>query len=330
MKYRILVVEDIDSIRRAIVELLESRYLVSEAENYNHAVDVLNSEKIDLVITDIKMPGKSGLELIVYIREKFPNILYSLITAYDINQYIHFAKDYNVWNIIPKYSSLDLRYIEVMVEKLLGRDIFGIEKYYPDLVIKTDSINTGFELPPENGFIYKIVKSDEERNKICERVGKFMEGKGAPTSIHQILEELTSNAMIRAPRDTKGNAKYQFELPDSDILVPHKKVRLSENDYFQIGYGFYNNVFLLVTRDYFGTLKKEEIIFRLDRNISDDPSLGFPPGITDSHGRGLFICREMADQMIFNIHKNRQTEVIAILENFDVKPFKSLSIFEVD
>ncbi len=330
MNKKILIVEDIKSIRKAIHDLLFEKYDVYSAGDYEEAVDILEQTKIDLLITDIKMPGKSGLDLILYIREKFPNTQYSLITAYDINQYIHFAREYNVWNIIPKYSSLDLRYIEVMVDKLLYKDIFGIEKYFPDLFIKTDTPTTGFETPHENQLVYKIIRSDEERNKICERIGKFMEGKGAPSSIHQILEELTSNAMIRAPRDSQGKSKYQYEIVEKDIVVPHKEVRLSENDYFQIGYGMYQNIFFLVTRDYFGALKKEEILLRLDRNITPDSTTGFPPGLTDSHGRGLFICREMADQIIFNIHKKKQTEVIAIMENFDIKAYKSLSIFEVE
>lgn len=330
MNKKILIVEDIKSIRSALHDSLCEKYEVYSAGDYNEAVAILDETKIDLLITDIKMPGKSGLDLIVYTREKYPDTQYSLITAYDINQYIHFAREYNVWNIIPKYSSLDLRYIEVMVDKILYKDIFGVEKYFPELFIKTDNPTSGFEMPRENQIIYKIARSDEERNKICERIGKFMEGKGAPSSIHQILEELTANAMIRAPRDTSGKSKYQFELAEKDIVVPHKKVQLSENDYFQIGYGIYKKIFFLVTRDYFGTLKKEEILLRLDRNITPDPQTGLPPGLSDSHGRGLFICREMADQIIFNIHKKKQTEVIAIMENFDIKAYKSLSIFEVE
>lgn len=101
---KILIVEDIHSIRTAIKDVLAIEYSAFDAKNYSEAVEILKSEKIDLLITDIKMPGKSGLDLIRHVREHYPETLYTLITAYNINDYIKFAKDYGVWNIIPKYS----------------------------------------------------------------------------------------------------------------------------------------------------------------------------------------------------------------------------------
>jgi hypothetical protein len=136
--------------------------------------------------------------------------------------------------------------------------------------------------------------------------------------------------MIRAPKDHTGKSKYQTEVPEEDKLTSHKKVKLSERDYFEIGYGTYKKSFILITRDHHGTLQKEEILYRLDRQVTNDPQTGTPIGVSDSHGRGLFICREMADQLIFNIHKNKMTEVIAIIENSDAKAYKALSIFEVE
>jgi len=117
MKKKVLIVEDIQSIRLAISDMLKENFLVFNASNYEEALDSLNLTKMDLVITDIKMPGKSGLELIQFVRKYYPDTLYALITAYNINDFIHYAREYEIWNIIPKYSSLDLEYIHVMVKK---------------------------------------------------------------------------------------------------------------------------------------------------------------------------------------------------------------------
>jgi CheY-like chemotaxis protein len=330
MKKKILVVEDNHSIRMAISEILEIDYIVFQAENYNQALTVLKSELIDLLITDIKMPGKSGLDLIKFVRSNYPNILYSLITAYNINDFIHFAKEHKVFNIIPKYSSLDLNYIAIMVKKLLFSDIFGVEKYFPNLtLIDSDLENKQFLVPHPNQIVYKTIKSDMDRNHISERIGKFLVEKGAPQIIHQVIDELTSNAMIRAPRDNSGNSKYQYELPSHDLIVSLQEIHLSENDYFKIGYGYFGHTFIITTIDHFGALRKEEILFRLDRHLLANPKTGLPDGIKDSHGRGLFICREVSDQIIFNIEKGSKTEVIAIIEERENKSFKSLSIFEI-
>lgn len=326
---KILIVEDISSIRTAIKDVLAIDYSVFDAKNYSEAVEILKNEKIDLLITDIKMPGKSGLDLIKFVKENYPDTLYTLITAYNINDYIKFAKDYGVWNIIPKYSFLDLRFISVMVYKLLTGDIFGVEKYFDkDLIINDKKTNGKFETPPPKCVMFKTVKSDKEREILSHKIGKFLISKGAPKIINQVIEELTSNAMIRAPRDDQGKSKYQLELPSKDLLISDEKIELSERDYFEIGYGIYNKTFIIITRDNFGSLKKEEILNRLDRHINVDLTTGLPPGITDSHGRGLYICREISDSIIFNIEKNVRTEVITFLDNSENKSYKSLSIYD--
>ncbi|TGL61634.1 response regulator transcription factor [Leptospira sarikeiensis] len=327
--HRILVVEDIHSIREAVKDILIRDYEVFDAENYDEAVKILSQEHIDLVITDIRMPGKSGLDLIKTIQKEYPSVQYSLMTAYNINDYINFAHQHDVWNIIPKYSFLDINLITVMVKKLLYKDIFGVEKYFgPDFQILEES-GDGFLVPPENGIVFRKISSDKDRNYICNRIGAFLIEKGAPNAVQQILEELTSNAMIRAPRDSKGNSKYQYELPSRDLLVPLEHIQLAETDYFEIGYGIAENSYIVVVRDHFGSLNKKEILKRLDRHITVESPSGLPAGLADSHGRGLYICREISDQLIFNIEKDTRTEIIALMDKQTNKGYKSLSIYEV-
>lgn len=331
MNKNILIVEDIQSIREGIKDLLAMDYKVFDAENYDSAVEILKSEKINLVITDIRMPGKSGLDLVKYIQKNYPDIIYALITAYNINDYIRFAKEHSVWNIIPKYSFLDIQVIQTMVYKLLTKDIFGVEKYFPsNFEVVSNQTDSGFEPPPESGIIYKTIKSDKDRNILTGKIAKFMIQGGAPNSIQQVLEELTSNAMIRAPKDDDGRYKYQFELPSQDLIVPLENIDLQPEDYFTIGYGQNKNSFILVTQDRFGSLDKNEILYRLDRHITSDDGMGLPPGLSDSHGRGLYICREISDQLIFNIQANVKTEIISLIDKSGRTGFKSLSIYEVD
>ncbi|MBM9577246.1 response regulator [Leptospira sp. 201903070] len=329
--HNILIVEDIHSIREAIKDLLTGKYRVFDAENYDEAIRILKNEEIHLVITDIRMPGKTGLDLIKTIQNEFPQVLYTLMTAYNINDYINFAYKHGIWNIIPKYSFLDIKLISVMVSKLLTKDIFGVEKYFgPDFIIQeSEAEDREFSVPLAESIVYKRIYSDEQRNFLCNRIAKFLVEKGAPNAINQILEELTSNAMIRAPRDSKGNYKYQYELPSRDLVIPLENIQLAESDFFEIGYGIADNTFIIVIRDHFGSLDKKEILKRLDRHITVDETTGFPPGLADSHGRGLYICREISDQLIFNIEKDKRTEIIALLDKQGNKSYKSLSIYEV-
>jgi len=75
-KKNILVVEDMGSIRILIRRILEkANYNVYEASNGEEGIEIYRkSGNIDLIITDIYMPKKSGLELVVELREEDKDI----------------------------------------------------------------------------------------------------------------------------------------------------------------------------------------------------------------------------------------------------------------
>jgi DNA-binding NtrC family response regulator len=60
----------------------QSDYDVITCENVPHAVNMLNDHRIDLVITDFKMPSHSGFELIRYVNENFYDTAVIMITGY--------------------------------------------------------------------------------------------------------------------------------------------------------------------------------------------------------------------------------------------------------
>lgn len=61
--YTLLLVEDNESMRSFIFERLEVLFTVETAVNGQEALDVLRSNHIDLVISDIMMPVMNGYEL---------------------------------------------------------------------------------------------------------------------------------------------------------------------------------------------------------------------------------------------------------------------------
>ena len=62
----ILVVDDDDGIRSLVKKyLIENNYLVTTADSAEDAVEKIKIIQFDLIILDIMMPGKSGLEFIM-------------------------------------------------------------------------------------------------------------------------------------------------------------------------------------------------------------------------------------------------------------------------
>ena len=79
----LLVVDDDDSVRRVLeFQLAECGHRVLTAAEATGALDLLITEKIDCVITDLRMPGLSGLELLRRVRAVGDEVPVIVITAY--------------------------------------------------------------------------------------------------------------------------------------------------------------------------------------------------------------------------------------------------------
>lgn len=81
--YNLLVVDDEPEIREVIVDALESYELnIQQASSVSEARKVLKDSEIDIVFTDIKMPGESGIVLLDEISQEKPEFPVVLITAF--------------------------------------------------------------------------------------------------------------------------------------------------------------------------------------------------------------------------------------------------------
>lgn len=80
---KVLVVDDDPAVRKSIDRVLTSKgYAVITAENGEEALRKLNEEKYDLVYTDIRMPGMSGLEVAEQVKAQRPWTPVVIITGY--------------------------------------------------------------------------------------------------------------------------------------------------------------------------------------------------------------------------------------------------------
>ncbi len=80
---RILVVDDDKNIRRTVSMALESlNYFVHTAFDGKDAMVQLTGDRYDLIITDLKMPGMNGMELLEQAIAKYPEIKIVLISAH--------------------------------------------------------------------------------------------------------------------------------------------------------------------------------------------------------------------------------------------------------
>ena len=81
MKKRILVVEDEDKLRRILeLQLLDSGYDVVKAATAEEALPLI--DRSDLILTDLKLPGMTGIEMLQLVRRQDSHVPVIVMTAF--------------------------------------------------------------------------------------------------------------------------------------------------------------------------------------------------------------------------------------------------------
>ena len=82
MRSKLWIVDDEESIRTICKSALEENFKIETFSNGSEALLALNSDKPDLIITDIKMPGLTGIDLLKIVAEKYPDLPTIVMTAH--------------------------------------------------------------------------------------------------------------------------------------------------------------------------------------------------------------------------------------------------------
>jgi CheY-like chemotaxis protein len=106
---KVLVVDDDPAVRKSIDRVLTGKgYAVITAENGEEALRKLNEEKYDLVYTDIRMPGISGLEVAEQVKARKPWTPVVIITGYGTDAAQARAKAAGVASFVHKPLSPEM------------------------------------------------------------------------------------------------------------------------------------------------------------------------------------------------------------------------------
>jgi len=114
----ILVVDDDKSIRYSLTRMFEGPYAVLTAQNGEDALARVRDSSPDLVIMDIKMPGRTGIEILKEIKSIDPKSLVILMTAYGTTETAIEAMKHGAFDYIIKPFSIPR--MKEMVEKAIS------------------------------------------------------------------------------------------------------------------------------------------------------------------------------------------------------------------
>lgn len=108
MSARILIVDDENNQRKSLaIGLKLEGYVVLEAADGEAALDVLASEKVDLAIVDLMMPGINGLDLARRMRFRHPDVRIVLTSAYHLSERQLQRADVRVLGFVPKPFAME-------------------------------------------------------------------------------------------------------------------------------------------------------------------------------------------------------------------------------
>jgi DNA-binding NtrC family response regulator len=123
---RILIVEDEVNIRSALQTIVEKMgHRVRSAATAEDALALLHESGYDLAITDLKMPGMDGIELLRRIKEAWPGTEVVVMTAYGSVETAVEAMRLGAYDYLTK--PLDRNRLPVVIEKALERHYLSAE-----------------------------------------------------------------------------------------------------------------------------------------------------------------------------------------------------------
>lgn len=148
----VLVVDDDEAIRDTLYELLSEHYACQIAETAEKAFARLEADAYDVVLTDISMPGLSGLELLGQVRQKYPDTPVIIISGISDQDHAQGLIKLGAFDYLLKPFRLEA------VEKSVKRAI----EFRKRMLEKSDapSVSGKQREQRENGSDWKIVKSN--------------------------------------------------------------------------------------------------------------------------------------------------------------------------
>jgi two-component system, NtrC family, sensor kinase len=140
---RILIVDDSITVRAALAKQLSIRYDCFQADSYMGALNELRQSEFQIVITDINMPGLSGVELLRKINERYPETSVIMLTGVNRPQVVLEAMRDGAFDYLIK--PCDPYLLDLTVERALERRtlIRKAAEYKADLEARNTELAEG-------------------------------------------------------------------------------------------------------------------------------------------------------------------------------------------
>ncbi|MFC1596866.1 response regulator [Planctomycetota bacterium] len=278
----VLVVDDVEMDRRLVAKFLEeeSDLELRYAENGAQALEQIDQENPDLVVTDLMMPEVDGLELVTECRSRHPLVPVILMTSKGNEETAVRALEEGAASYVPK---------QVFSQRLVStvRNVLAVSgrqrgrSRLMGCMMKSECV---FDLENDSALIHPLVTYLQERTcylKVCDESDR--------TRIGVALEEALVNALYH------GNLEIGSELRGEDDrayhTLIHQRSRQSPFRDRQV------HVQAKMSRQHATFVIRDEGL-GFDPSSLPDPT--DPVNLEKASGRGLLLMRTFMDEVEYN------------------------------
>jgi len=177
MLKKILFVDDEAQILKSIRRLfMDTEYEVITAESGSEALDILENNQIDLIVSDMRMPNMSGYELLSEVKKRFPHIVRIILSGFAEERIIFDALQKNIAKLYilkPWENNILINTIEKVfqIENLLNNNnILNLINNAEELPTIRTSYKKIINEIENNEEIYKIVDAIESDHSIVTKL----------------------------------------------------------------------------------------------------------------------------------------------------------------
>jgi CheY-like chemotaxis protein len=292
----VLVVDDSAVDRRFVGGLLsrDARFEVEFAEDGAQALSQMRQSQPDVIVTDLQMPNRNGLELVAAVRMHHPEVPIILMTGHGSEDLAVEALHRGAANYVPK-PQLGERLLDSVDEAL---SMAKADRTYDRLVGCLRKCEFAFELDNDAGLIDPLVDLIQQMvagMKLTDATGRYRVGAA--------VKEALLNSIYR------GNLEISFQqMQDTRVsLLEGKGEDLVQQ---RIGKAPFKDRKVQVA--VFINPDEARFIMRDGGKGFDPgkvPAAGRPGSLDPETGRGLVLMRAFMDEVTFNAAGNEVTLV---------------------
>ncbi|MFN8249055.1 MAG: response regulator transcription factor [Ferruginibacter sp.] len=201
---RIVIIEDDETIRTGYEYMLGNQpgfEVCGAYDSYEAAAAFVFEIEPDIILLDVQLPGKRGVDVIPAIKKKLPAVHVLILTVYESEEVIFAALKNGASGYLTKNISTD-KIVEAIYEVMKGGGAMsaGIAK----LVMQSFRINHNSPLSKRETEILEAIADGKSRSKIA--LNLFIDLETVKTHIKNIYQKLDVNSKeeaIRVARESK-------------------------------------------------------------------------------------------------------------------------------